>query len=421
MQKRNKRVTDFARFKAIKDRGDKPDKKTVDQGEQFIAINDTLKEDLPKLFSLTGKLVEACLNNFIRLQLQWNDVWRRKLSQAIDDCKVPSNVAEIVEAFTGDYAFFEAQVLSLGICNGSMLADTVNLVNFLSPTATLNGDDFSSQRHASSLDVSKSRTLSVSSEASPVLPQPDFGANHSGSFFGVENGVQLTPGMRSNTISIEASRRIRANSAVSGRSPRTPEMPGSYRSYTNSMTAGNPGPVRPSSATLRSIVEPSQSLPRPSVDASSFPRTSEDSSLVARPPSSSTYPQVVPPQGRASSPSARYSGLFSSAMPMSDSPRTQSPIEGQDRKQFNVLFLAASVYEFNIDRARREAGYPYLTYVAGEVRYLMDAMLEMYADEVLQIFDVIGEKGELWLAKNQDDSTCQVGWIWNKHFVKLAS
>ena len=34
---------------------------------------------------------------------------------------------------------------------------------------------------------------------------------------------------------------------------------------------------------------------------------------------------------------------------------------------FNVIFLAASVYEFNMDRARKEAGYPYLTYVAGEV------------------------------------------------------
>ena len=42
-------------------------------------------------------------------------------------------------------------------------------------------------------------------------------------------------------------------------------------------------------------------------------------------------------------------------------------------------------------------------------------------DLLHQIFDVIGEKGELWLAKNQDDSDNLVGWIWNKHFVKLAS
>ena len=37
-----------------------------------------------------------------------------------------------------------------------------------------------------------------------------------------------------------------------------------------------------------------------------------------------------------------------------------------------------------------------------------------------QIFDVIAEKGELWLAKNQDDPRNQVGWIWSKHFAKLA-
>lgn len=37
-----------------------------------------------------------------------------------------------------------------------------------------------------------------------------------------------------------------------------------------------------------------------------------------------------------------------------------------------------------------------------------------------QIFDVIAEKGELWLAKNQDDLQSQVGWIWSKHFAKLA-
>ena len=92
---------------------------------------------------------------------------------------------------------------------------------------------------------------------------------------------------------------------------------------------------------------------------------------------------------------------------MSDNPEENNknasePVEGEPAKEPRVLFLAASIYEFNIDRARREAGYPYLTYVAGE------------------IFDVIAEKGELWLAKNQDDPTRQVGWIWNKHFAKLS-
>ena len=33
---------------------------------------------------------------------------------------------------------------------------------------------------------------------------------------------------------------------------------------------------------------------------------------------------------------------------------------------------------------------------------------------------MIGEKGELWLAKNQDDAEGLVGWIWEKHFAKLV-
>jgi hypothetical protein len=89
-------------------------------------------------------------------------------------------------------------------------------------------------------------------------------------------------------------------------------------------------------------------------------------------------------------------------MPMSDEPViSETPASGTATRNYEVLFPVASVYEFNIDRARREAGFPYLTYVAGE------------------IFDVIGERGELWLAKNQDDPQQQVGWIWNKHFARL--
>lgn len=42
------------------------------------------------------------------------------------------------------------------------------------------------------------------------------------------------------------------------------------------------------------------------------------------------------------------------------------------------------------------------------------------AYDFLQIFDVIAEKGELWLAKNQDDPKNLVGWLWSKHFAKLA-
>lgn len=383
MQKRGKRLLDYARFKAIKDRGEKPDKKLAEQGEQFIAINETLKEELPKLFALTRKLVEACLNNFVQLQLQWNVIWRRKLSQAIDDCKVPGEIADIVDSFAGDFAFFEAQVLSLGICNGSMLADAFNQVSMLSPSTNGGADGTTSPGGASSsLDVTKRRTLSFSSDRSPMLPQPDFGARN----FSVENGLQLATGGLASLNQDMSNRRVRASSTVSSQGPRTPEVPSAYRSYFNGSSGANP--IRPITSISRTTTEPSPSLPRSSLDVPSMNRLSGEGSLGNRPRSGSTYHAPSTSSGgpngrsvesmssqtnqdvhqRSSSPSSRFSGLFSSAMPMSDSPPEPLPATPPgNNNEYKVLFLAASVYEFNIDRARKEAGYPYLTYVAGEV------------------------------------------------------
>ena len=103
--------------------------------------------------------------------------------------------------------------------------------------------------------------------------------------------------------------------------------------------------------------------------------------------------------------SSRTSGIFNSALPMSDSPSrpTTDEVPGTpgDLDEPEVLFLAASLFEFNIAHDRREGGIPYLVYVPGE------------------IFDVIGMKGELWLARNQDDPSRTVGWIWEKHFARI--
>lgn len=57
-------------------------------------------------------------------------------------------------------------------------------------------------------------------------------------------------------------------------------------------------------------------------------------------------------------------------MPMSDSPTdTRDDALEQDAGEDKVLFLAASLFEFNIAHDRREAGFPYLVYVPGEVRW----------------------------------------------------
>ena len=365
MQKREKREKDYTRYKALRDRGDKPDKKTTEQKDQFIALNDTLKEELPKLFLLTGNMMEACLNNYVQLQLQWQAVWRRKLSQAIDSQNVPIQLPEIIAAFAGDFQITEAQVLSLGVCNGSLLNDAANLVNFLSPTTTLNGDENSPRQSSTATIESRNRGMSQSSDILPLLPQPDFGTRQNDSL-GLSH---LGGNMPHNAAAVNQSataHRIRASSTTSARSPGTPEMPGSWRAYPNVNTPVTSHPNRPSTSTGRSNETPS--LPRLSVDTPSFNRLSGDPQGIVRPTSTSTfYTAQRDTQPRSSSPANRYSGFFSSALPMSDSPLVETPQETSSRKDFKILFLAASVYEFNIDRSRQEAGYPYLVYRAGEV------------------------------------------------------
>ncbi|PHH71608.1 hypothetical protein CDD83_5140 [Cordyceps sp. RAO-2017] len=141
-----------------------------------------------------------------------------------------------------------------------------------------------------------------------------------------------------------------------------------------------------------------------SFDSGGLARRSLESGSQAQRDSSTTYNSSY-----ATADGRRYSNLFHSALPLPDGPedsRRSSRASSRERSQtsdgYNVLWLAASLFEFNIATTKHEAGYPYLTYQAGE------------------IFDVIAEKGELWLAKNQDDASNQVGWIWSKHFAKLA-
>ncbi|KAL4968066.1 putative Rho guanyl nucleotide exchange factor [Aspergillus stella-maris] len=362
MKKRDKRLMDYARFKGIKARGDKPDKKTAEQADQFVALNETLKDELPKLYSLTAKLMEACLKNFVQIQTTWYILLQKKIGPLIDS--FPEDVQKIVDDWSGRFTFSEAQVLSLGICNGSLLADTAN---FNTPSAGV-----SSPRRPSTVHSSSTRAMDESPKASHE--------------FSTSNQSFQSPNIDAqSTISFT---RHRADSALSGRPmAETSELPRAQ--ILQQMDSASAVSV-PSTQS-----HPPESFPR-------LPSLSLDTPFLAdviRPPSNSDAAdenQPTPPVGR-------YSGFFSSAMPMSDNPQEPTGSEANPTKEPAVLFLAASIYEFNIDRARREAGYPYLTYVAGE------------------IFDVIAEKGELWLARNQDDSTHQVGWIWNKHFAKLSA
>lgn len=444
MYKRNKRLIDHARFKAAAERGDKSDKKTTEQSEQFVALNVTLKEELPRLFSLTGKLMEACLDNFVQIQANWQSLLQKKFGYVLE--RFPLELSDIYSEWSGDFQLTEAQALSLGICNGSLLAETVNLVNFVTPP--------SEAYSMSSVKWPGVNAVSIHSNASTRNSQDSASMKrHSGGF--------VTSPMADNASQYSANsgkfNRGRSSSATTGSNIRPPmamaesngngfrSMLGGSRSRTSLGAAENP--------TVKMVprlnTESSPSIPHLALETPTLGSLNPESPSFLTPSIFSPPMQQSASEGGASgvaspaSETQRFSNFFSSAMPMSDTPVTTTPgpnalsdglaptgnafaatnsdvpasaanpamamapsssnaTRSSTPRAPDVLFTAASLYEFNIDRARREAGYPYLTYVAGE------------------IFDVVAEKGELWLARNQDDSTGLVGWIWCKHFGRLV-
>lgn len=138
-----------------------------------MALNDTLKDELPRLYDLTAKLAETCLKNFVQIQSTWWNLVQKKIEPHVET--FPDDLQKIISDWSNDYSFAEAQVLSLGICNGSSAADTVNLLNFNAPGSGLNTPSRpsnSSARPESFMDESSPRfrmiTVSQARSSSPL-------------------------------------------------------------------------------------------------------------------------------------------------------------------------------------------------------------------------------------------------------------
>ncbi|OTA92113.1 hypothetical protein M434DRAFT_32115 [Hypoxylon sp. CO27-5] len=374
MKKRAKRRLDYEKSVQLKKSGKKIDKQLSEFIEQYEALNEALKKELPKLSALTEKVGKICLGNFVNIQTQWFAIWKEKVKVVLEDPEVPE-IADIVSTFQRDYKFQDEQMNTIGIINPASIGR---------PSQSISTDESLLRLRARPADLSpRGRGLSLNSDAAPSLPTPDFMKRHSGQF----------------TVS-----------------PTAASIPSPHQYYYRDYYAGINTQGRPGSGSLHTPDSSSISRPlgpapaRPgtgqSYDSAGAPRQSTDSGTHSRHYSNTAYPS--PHSGE----NQRYSGIFQSALPPSDSqerlPRPSqassraSSRERQPINGYNVLWLAASLFEFNIETTKHEAGYPYLTYQAGE------------------IFDVIAEKGELWLAKNQDDPNNLVGWLWSKHFAKLA-
>lgn len=378
MKKRQKRRLDYERCEQLKRGGKTPDAKLNELVEQYDALNDTLKKELPKLSALTEKIGNICLGNFVNIQVNWYSIWKEKMKAVLNDCPDIPDLKEIVTTFQRDHPYAQEQIANIGILNPAYRGR-------MSQSTTRSMDEASSLKVRSrpSESDSRGRGLSINGDQAPSLPAPDF-KRHSGSF-------AMSPAS-AGAGTIPSPHHYYSRDFYSGIggqqpgavSPLSPDVPGSTRSMAAS--------TRPS--TGRSF--DSGGIPRQSTESAPQPHIRD---------SSTTYSSNTP----AHESNRRFSGIFHSALPLPDGPEeSQRSSRASSRERapaadgYNVLWLAASLFEFNIVATKHEAGYPYLIYQAGE------------------IFDVIAEKGELWLAKNQDDPADQVGWIWSKHFAKLA-
>ncbi|KAI2640395.1 hypothetical protein GGS26DRAFT_586398 [Hypomontagnella submonticulosa] len=375
MKKRAKRRIDYEKSVQLKKSGKKVDKQLSEFIEQYEALNEALKKELPKLSALTEKVGKICLGNFVNIQAQWFSIWKEKVKVVLENPQVPE-IVDIVSTFQRDYKFQDEQINTIGIVNPASKGR---------PSQSTSTDESFARLRPRLADLSpRGRGLSLNSDSAPSLPTPDFMKRHSGQFT-ISPTAASIPSPHQYYY-----RDYYAGANVQGR-------PGSGSIHTADLSISSralgPAPVRPGTGQ--------------SYDSSGAPRQSTESGAHSRRYSSGMYPSPQqPPENQ------RYSGIFQSALPPSDSqerlPRPSqassraSSRERQPINGYNVLWLAASLFEFNIETTKHEAGYPYLTYQAGE------------------IFDVIAEKGELWLAKNQDDPNNLVGWLWSKHFAKLA-
>lgn len=345
MKKRTKRRADYEKIAAAKKSGSKLTEKEQTKLEQYEALNETLKLEMPKLFEKTEEIANLLLGHFIAIQARWYDVWQKKVKVVLEESQIPKDVAEIVSCFNRDYQYVEGKAQELGIVNG-----TINLERVSSggKPSTDTNDTRAKERKPRPSDLSsRSRRLSTTSDKSPSLPTPDFAKRNSGSQFMFSPITSITPSV-----------------------PQFAYQNQSYQNQPYSTGHSRAGSGSPATPDTRQHAQGRPNTSRSYTSDSGAMRMSNDyNSQIRRESGSTSYSHVDGPPIS----SRPYSGIFHSAMPLPDGPEDSarsSRASSRDRNVsggYNVLYLAASLFEFNIAATKSEAGYPYLTYQAGEV------------------------------------------------------
>lgn len=346
MKKRQKRRVVWERAEQLKKAGKSVDPKLKELVEQYEALNDTLIKELPKLSALTEKVGNICLGNLINIQANWYLIWREKMRAVLADAPEMPEIEEIMATFQRDFPYANEMMANIGIINPAYRGRTSQ--------STMNGDDgLPRTRGRTSEAENRGWSQSVNGEAAPTLPAPDFGKRHSGTFTlsPISAGASAGFGASAPSPHQYYYREFYAglsNNQAGMASPRSAEVPASSRSL---------GGTRPS--TGKSFDSSAMAMPRQSTESAPHIRRDSGNTFY------SSYHQHD---------SRRFSNLFHSALPLPDGPEeSQRSSRASSRERahasdgYNVLWLAASLFEFNISTTKHEAGYPYLTYQAGEV------------------------------------------------------
>jgi hypothetical protein len=98
----------------------------------FIALRDALDEELPRLYSLTERVLDMCLQRLAHLQEALNKTMYAELRPLARE--TPGSLEHLVGDWQKDLEQVDLQVRTLAMCNGYLLPG-VPIVRYETPPA----------------------------------------------------------------------------------------------------------------------------------------------------------------------------------------------------------------------------------------------------------------------------------------------
>jgi hypothetical protein len=173
---------------------------------------------------------------------------------------------------------------------------------------------------------------------------------------------------------LQPNNRTRANTAAAGPSnqPTIPGIPPTRRSYSTNLPESH---AAAQASYFGTAQQNRPAMTRAQITAASLPPLaahSVEDPEPSPPLPSAAFSSAMPMEDdrardSTSRPPSRTVSRSNSRTPSRASSRRTALTVGGIGADTKPMFIAASLYEFNIDKQRREAGFPYLTYVQGEI------------------------------------------------------